>query len=73
MTQPKPIDTLKLAALICCALLLLHMVSGRRLVAAVETASFHLSLSLSSDPVRFRTISSDSGQSGLGPITEYRP
>lgn len=72
MTQPEPINKLKLAALVCAALLLLNLVSGRRWVAAIETASFHLSLSLNGDPVRFRTGSSDSGQFGLSLIFENR-
>jgi hypothetical protein len=72
MNQPEPINKLKLAALICAALLLLNVVSGRHWVAAVETASFRLSLSLTSDTVRFRTGSSDSGQLGLNLIFENR-
>lgn len=72
MNQPEPINKLKLAALICAALLLLNVVSGRHWGAAVETASFRLSLSLTSDTVRFRTGSSDSGQLGLNLIFENR-
>lgn len=72
MNQPEPINKLKLAALICAALLLLNVVSGQNWVAAVETASFRLSLSLSSDTVRFRTGPSDYGQLGLNLIFENR-
>lgn len=72
MTEPEPIKKLKLVALICAAILLLNIVSGRQWVAAMETASFRLSLSLTSDTVQFRTGASDSGRSGLNLIFERR-
>ncbi len=73
MPEPQPINRLKLVALLCAALLLvLSLVPGPRWVAAMETASFRLSLSVNSEPVRFRTGSFDSGQSGLSLIFERR-
>ena len=73
MTDPEPINKLKLAALLCAALVLvISLVPGPRWVAAMETASFRLSLSVNSEPVRFRTVPFDSEQSRLSLNFERR-
>jgi hypothetical protein len=72
MTEPEPIKKLKLVVLVCAAILLLNIASGRTWVAAMETASFRLSLSLTGDTVRFRTGSSDTGRSGFKFVFERR-
>lgn len=72
MTEPEPITKLRLVALFCAAFLLLNVLSGPRWAAAVETGSFRLSLSMSSNTVRFRTGAFETGQSGLNLIFERR-
>lgn len=68
----KIIAVLKLAALLCAALLLGNAIPAQRWAAGIETASFRLSLSLNADAVRFRTAAFESGQSGLSVIFEAR-